>query len=102
MQPRIESITIGKLKWDVVLVDKLDDAEGETEATKMQIRIAKSVPESRISMILLHEILHAACDFAGLDSHEDEEDFVNRLTPILQMIFSDNPQLLSLFQEPKI
>ena len=50
--------------------------------------------EAKTREVLLHEILHACWELAGIPS-KYEEDIVNRISPYLLDVLQDNPDLLA-------
>ncbi len=69
----------------------------------MQIVIDPSFPDDRTRNSVLHEVLHAALNAAGLNLDAEpngitEEDLVVTLTPWLLMVIRDNPHLVKYLQ----
>lgn len=87
----LNKVKIGNLIYNVYY-QSLEGDIGTCDPDSLTIRIDCSLPESRARETLLHEILHACCDFAGLnDDHTySEEEIISRLSPILHSVLSEN------------
>jgi hypothetical protein len=69
---------------------------GATMNHRLKIHLDKKAAAGVVQETLLHEVLHAVTEFTGLDDNlgESEEDFVNRLSPVLLQVLRDNPELV--------
>lgn len=86
------------------------DLSGQHDASLLEIRIDNrdgwshvEKPDSRIRQILMHEILHAIDSAAGLNElnggTKENERIVEAISEGLCQVFSDNPELLKLFEK---
>lgn len=87
-------VKIGTSTWTVEFItrDLRDrDESGECDWAHTRLLIAEELGEHEREVTFLHELLHAACRFAGFDGRRlEEEEIVTRLTPVLLMILKDN------------
>lgn len=92
----MEDLKIGAQNWVIDFVDEdcIEHGDyGNCSFDERVILIRHSLPFDVKREVILHEILHAAWGFAGLDeniSEEIEESIINRLSPVLDMILVDN------------
>ena len=83
---------------DTAAAHTLSQAAGEQlygnwDARYLTITLDPSQADSQVAETLLHELLHACADAAGLDE-DDEERTVNAIAPRLLSVLRDNPQLV--------
>ncbi len=71
-----------------------DEIEGVCFHQTHEIAISSVLSEVAAEEVLVHELLHACCRFAGMDKNDTmkltEEEFVSRLSPVLHMVLSEN------------
>lgn len=86
-------VKIGPQVWKVIITNHIDDEDlGMSCDDYSQILInARLSPQCQESTFI-HELLHAACTFAGIANDEKltEEQFVTRTEKALHMILRDN------------
>lgn len=91
------TIKIGAKTYTIQLMPILSDEEelGHCHPTRQLIRIDSSLPETEQEETLLHEIIHACCNFTGMFTEAkneklNEEEFATRLSPILYTVLKEN------------
>lgn len=86
-----DNIKIGGQWWYVEFRSCMDNS-GECHKDKQIILINADHPRAEQESTFLHEVLHACCDFMGLQEDEKlgEEEIVSRLTPILYTVLKEN------------
>ena len=88
-------IHVGSVTY-MVTEDKAETANGRRGGCfkeEQEIRINPSLGDDQKRITLLHEILHACIETAGCaDKKLTEEEWVERVSPILDMVMVDNPQ----------
>ena len=88
-------IHVGSVTY-IVTEDKAEIANGRRGGCfkeEQEIRISPSLGNDQKRITLLHEILHACIETAGCaDKKLTEEEWVERVSPILDMVMVDNPQ----------
>lgn len=62
---------------------------GVCDQKELTITMNSDLNEQRYNQTLIHEIMHAVMDEAGLDL-EDEEDIVNRISLVWYQVLTDN------------
>lgn len=92
-------IKVGHLIYEVSY-DHVADAWGATFHETSQIRISPQLSPEESKGTLLHEVIHACCNFAGIQDKEklDEETWISRVSPILLTVLRENPKLLETLQ----
>lgn len=86
------SIEWRKKSWTV---DK-EEVDGTCWPADHELAVNKALAGDRRAMVLLHEIMHAACDAAELQLPEKvEEEVVKHLSRVLFQILRDNPTLVT-------
>lgn len=102
--PLPRSVKIGAHRF--AINDKLneDGPLGRTKHTEQVIEIRPAQGASSLRDTLLHEVLHAVCDVAGLEylmgiETSDEERLIRLLTPWVLGVIRDNPKLLAYLLE---
>jgi len=94
-----KTVKIGSVDWAVIVSDiQISDGNlGSCYKERHEIHIAGHLSEAAKSEILIHEILHALCNFAGIGEEDSltEEQFVARLEHPLHSLLKDNPNLLT-------
>jgi hypothetical protein len=93
------SVRIGAVRYSIEMVDRamLGDHGrlGDCNPNTATIRVADSRPPAVIAETLIHEVLHAVMDDAGMDmDKDDEERLVSGLSPRLAALIADNPALM--------
>jgi hypothetical protein len=97
------SVKVGPLDYTVIYAKRLHtDHElfGVTMASQQKIYVDPDVPLQTGQDTLLHELLHAIFDVAGLNIELDdgakltEEQIIRRVTPWLLMLLKDNPHVV--------
>jgi len=86
------------VKEDVSLIAK--ELDGLTDHASTQITLSPLLSSGQSKTTLLHEIMHACCNFAGIedDATMTEESFILHLSPILLTVLRENPKLLETLQ----
>lgn len=87
-------IKVGHLKYDVI-ADHVADAWGVTYHETSQIRISPALSLEEYKGTLFHEVIHACCNFAGLQDDEkfSEEEWISRTSNTLLLVLKENPDL---------
>lgn len=68
-----------------------DGRRGSTYKELREIRINPSLSPDLKEITLLHEILHACCDFVGIEDEKlTEEEWIVRISPILHQVLKEN------------
>ena len=91
------NIKIGGRAWKIIFSD-LQHQEGKRGSNYKELQEIHLNPSQHIELsevTLIHEILHACCDFAGMEDEKMvEEQWVVRVAPILTQVLKDNPNIL--------
>lgn len=67
-----------------------------------ELAVNKALAGDRRAMVLLHEIMHAACDAAELQLPDKvEEEIVSHLSRVLFQILRDNPRVVRYLLKAK-
>jgi hypothetical protein len=76
---------------------------GDYDRTRLVIRVADCLAPSKAAETLLHEVIHACTDAAGLMDApgRTDEDVVNPLSRVLFSVIQDNPALVAYLQDPE-
>ena len=79
------------------------EAIGDYDRTRLVIRVADYLAPTKAAETLLHEVLHACTDAAGLmdEPGRTDEDVVNPLSRVLFSVIQDNPGLMPYLQNPQ-
>lgn len=88
-----EKIRIGAYDVKVVL-RPMKKNSGEYDANVCLIVLDTGATLARLRVVLLHEIMHAAWDSAGIQGRPDEETAVDGLSNVLAQVIRDNPKLM--------
>lgn len=104
---RPDVITVGPFPYHIIYdggatakrsVVALADLVGQCDLNALTIWIDPDRPEARIRETLVHELLHALWDVAGLPSRDTErvgqEETVDALASGLTLLLRDNPALV--------
>lgn len=88
----MNEIIIGGMTYSIETNEEVrnDDNElcyGTCDFQALTIDIMEGLPEQRYNQTLVHEIMHAVFDEAGL---EDNEDMVNRLSLVWYQVLTEN------------
>lgn len=95
------SIEVGPFTYlvrtDLAAQAELSNAEsvGLTLADRCEILISLEQAPQRMRATLLHEVLHACADLAGLEDDASEEEWASRLAPALLQVLTQNPRVLA-------
>lgn len=75
---------------------------GDCDRNRLIIRIADYLAPSKKAETLLHEVLHACTDAAGLmdEPGKTDEDVINPLARVLYSVLVDNPEFVQYIQSP--
>lgn len=84
-------VKIGAHLWEVIHTNYIDDC-GQSDENQCRILINPKDCSQAQESTFIHELLHAACSFAGIANDEKltEEQFVTRTEKALHMILRDN------------
>ena len=97
-----KTIKIGAKSYHVKLEDALSDERecGHCVFEHLLIRVNKALPDTERDETLLHEILHACCNFVGIAENASltEEEFVTRVSPILFTVLRENDHSFNLHE----
>ena len=88
-------IKIGPTVWQIELQDDLNESSdncGVCLKSSNRIVIDSTQTLDEMEKTLLHELLHAMLDFAGVEYDEKltEEQMCARLSPVLHMVLKEN------------
>lgn len=89
-------LKIGTSLWTIIYSKNLveDGDLGKQYRDQHELHIAEHQCEDEKEDSFLHEVLHACCRFAGIPNNVKhkltEEEFIERLTPVLHMVLRDN------------
>lgn len=104
-----DTVKIGPFTYSIVVdqaaIDRCGqqsgaNLDGNTDANTQTITVRPEMPPEREADTVVHELLHAAIEHAGLncrgplEDHGAEEQVVNTLSPWLLGALRDNPQLV--------
>lgn len=94
-----DKIRLGVTDWTVIVDDWLgadDDDWGQTSDALKLIKVKASLSPDARKDVFCHELLHVICCLAELDGGKryTEEEFCNRLGPLLRMILEQNEDAL--------
>lgn len=101
MEPKF-AVRIGNLTYPVYYIpkeemkEKWGDCWGYIQYDPTSaIYLRSDMDEGRMRECLLHEIIHGCHEFASYDRSDKltEEQATQRLSPILTMVFRENPHL---------
>jgi hypothetical protein len=92
----IGSLKIGYRYFTVESEESTDSHDGGHDAfvnhRTGQIKVSSDQLPDRVVFLLVHEVLHALARDAAIDwTKDDEEIFVERMTPRLTAFLADNP-----------
>lgn len=90
----MKKIKVGGIVYDVELKEVVEINQdrnyyGSCDYKSAKIEIANTINEQRQEQTLIHEVMHAVFDEAGI-SLENEEDIVNRLSLVWYQVLKDN------------
>jgi hypothetical protein len=85
------TLKIGSTTYDII-VGEVKDGWGICELEKHQIRLSDTLCDEKKHEVFIHELLHVLCEFVGISDGEKltEEQFVNRIAPILHTVLREN------------
>lgn len=63
-----------------------------------EIHLDSKAPLERIKIILMHELLHAICDYYHVEDINNEEKFCTDFAIYLNILFAQNPKLAELYR----
>lgn len=90
----IDSVRIGAVEYTVEEREPeemlLEGHAGECSAFRARIHLAKGAPRPVMAGVLVHEVLHALIDDAGIELGSKEELVVNAIAPRLTAFLADN------------
>ncbi len=94
-------LKIGALIYELLIVPKgtLKDCWGECNNHNQNITLERGRRRDRTINVVIHEVLHACWDTAGLPDRCSEERAVTALANSLQQIIRDNPKFRKWFRE---
>jgi hypothetical protein len=100
-----EHIKVGFEIYSVAVGNTMDAGdEGECNREKGSILVKSGMSDRRTAETIVHEVLHACWDQAGLPYDEKplgallEEDVILRLAPLLTAAILDSPQLRQMLE----
>ena len=68
---------------------------GSCDSTTLQIWVRQRLKRTKAAEILIHECLHASLhSVSNGGSQNDEESFVEALSPVLLLVLKENPELV--------
>jgi hypothetical protein len=68
---------------------------GSCDNGRLQIWVRQRLRKSKAREILVHELMHAGLhSVTNGPSRNEEEDFVEALSPVLLQVLQDNPELV--------
>lgn len=89
----MNKVKVGGLTYEIKkeknLIDDNQECFGVCDRRNLVIKMNDSINEQRYNQTLIHEIMHAVFDEAGLDL-ENEEDIVNRLSLVWYQVLTEN------------
>lgn len=86
------TVQVGAFKYKVQR-RKLKGFVGQHRPFTQLLIVHPNLPDDQCADTMLHEVLHACATVAGI---KDQEDFVNRMSPVLLDTFRRNPQLVKV------
>ena len=92
------NIKVGPFRYLIYLDEVPADSLAVTDTDTLIITLDPKMPDTKMTTILLHEVLHCITELTGLAqewSAAKEEAFVGRIAPALQSVLQDNPALLT-------
>lgn len=93
-------LKVGHRDYTIRAMDKdvaLDGPDmGYCHKTSAKIEVSPLIPAQLQAEILLHEVLHALWDTAGLPERASEEEAVSRLTRGFCALMRDNPDFTAM------
>ena len=93
-----KSVKVGPHVYSVLrkLKSEMPNDLGSCDSTSLQIWVRHRLKKSKAAEILIHETIHACLhSIANGGSHNEEEAFVEGLSPMLLQVIQDNPGLLA-------
>lgn len=97
MTPMPASVRIGPHVYSILRkpAAAMPNSWGSCDNGTLQIWVRQRLKLSKSKEILLHEVFHA-CLHSSVNggSYNEEEDFVEALSPALLQVIQDNPELL--------
>ena|ERR1700677_2215579 len=91
------AVKVGPHVYKVLRKSKsqMPDDLGSCDCSLLQIWVRQRLRKSKAQEIFLHEALHACLhSVANGGSKNEEEDFVEALSPVLLQVLQDNPELV--------
>ena len=90
----MKKVKVGGLEYEIKLKDRIlsddnQDCYGMCIAKDCVIELLNNVPKQRQDQTLVHEIMHAVFEEAGI-TDDNEEDIVNRLSLVWYQVLKDN------------
>lgn len=90
----VESLKIGGIKYQIQIVDKLQD-DGETvwgcvHFKESTIYIDSELNDQKRKQVIMHEAVHACLHEAGIDDECNNEQLVSPLANIFYEFVNDN------------
>lgn len=91
-----QQVTVGPFRYRIVVDDGRipDGLYGVCDKGQQVIALHPFQGEVRSRVTLLHEVLHACADVAGVDDDKAEERVVTVLAPVLLAVLRGNPRLV--------
>ena len=74
---------------------------GNCDCNKLEIKVDSTMPNSRKTETLLHEIGHAIYHEYNIHDDDKEERIITAFATGWQQVLTDNPALIKLVQEAK-
>ena len=96
----MKTIQVGPYKYRIVANDRvlaLDSLAGRCDPNRLEIHLDRNTAPGVQRETLLHELIHAVMDLAGLSQEladEAEEMYVRRISPVLLDVLRRNPKLV--------
>src|SRR5918996_1281449 len=97
---KIQSVKVGAIYYDIVLVEKLLDADhnktldGRVQHDKTQITLDADLNHQATVQTTLHEIVHIVATQMG--KQEIDEELVDAIAYAAYQVLRDNPELVRM------
>ena len=100
----IKHIKVGAVDYTVhLLPKKIENQYGACVYEHQKIYLSPRQTHQQVSDTLLHEVLHAIWNEAGLEYSQEleQETIVRTLSTWLRIVFTDNPELVKFILNSK-
>ena len=91
-------IKVGVFEYQVNFIGNFADSTGhlgQCDSNKLIISIDQNLLPEVKRTTLLHEVLHACCNYVGIEGEMNEEEYVTRISNILYQTLKENQCIIN-------